>query len=312
MMLNSMLIVMLVGPAQAPERPRVRPAAMVLDLKGGVEIRPADGPPKAAALGDLLYPGESLAVPADGAATVAILGAGLQQALKPGSAATIGPKGCSPPEAVAATKAQKPAVARTMRNVRPATPEGRTAGVVSRHGAEAEPLAILPIDDSTVAADRPGLSWPAARGATSYRVKLRSGAGRELWKLETKGPHADFPADKPPLERGHVFRWEVTDQDFRPVAAGEFTVATDSERQQLEELKALTDSPDRADRLAVALAYRRLGAYAEAITAFERLAQESPAEPILGRALDELRRQAGRGKPPGPASTPKPKSSEGR
>ena len=47
-------------------------------------------------------------------------------------------------------------------------------------------------------------------------------------------------------------------------------MATESELTQLEELKGVTDSPDRADRLAAALAYRRLGASAEAIGAFDK------------------------------------------
>ena len=47
----------------ADQRPR--PAAMVLDLRGPVQIRPSQGGPRRAEVGDLLYPGERLAVPAD-------------------------------------------------------------------------------------------------------------------------------------------------------------------------------------------------------------------------------------------------------
>lgn len=299
MMLSAMIIVAMAG--QAPSEtardtsgPRARPAAMLMDVNGKVQVKSADGGPRAVALGNLLYPGETLIVPDDVAATVAILGLGVQETIKPGSSATIGAKGCAPPEAVLASRAQKPAVARTMKNVRPAGADGRKAGVVTRNAAEKAPPAVTPIDGSNETSDRPAIAWPAVKEARTYRVKLLSGGGSEPWRAETTEPHLDFPPGRPALHRGYVFRWEVTDQDFRPVAAGEFTVATESELKQLDELKGLDESGDRADRLAAALAYRRPAAYAEAIVAFERLARDLPGEPMIHQALEELHRQAGR------------------
>ena len=115
-----------------------------------------------------------------------------------------------------------------------------------------------------------------------------------MWRAETKGPRVAFPEDKGPLQPGYVYRWEVTDQDFRKVAEGEFTAATPSERSQLDELKALAESGDRADRRAVARSYRRLAAYADAITAYEGLVRESPGNPDDRKALADLYRLAGR------------------
>ena len=103
-----MLIVLILAPLALPPddapKPRPRPAAMLLDLTGKVEIRPVDGPPKVAEPGDLLYPGERLSVPTDGSATLSILGAGARETIKPGTEATVGPKGCTPPGSVAGSE----------------------------------------------------------------------------------------------------------------------------------------------------------------------------------------------------------------
>jgi tetratricopeptide (TPR) repeat protein len=108
------------------------------------------------------------------------------------------------------------------------------------------------------------------------------------------GPKLDYPAGREPLKRGYLYRWEVTDQDSRPVTSGQFLVATESELKQLEELRQLAASGDRADLLAAALSYRRLGCYAEAIAAFERLAKLAPDLGVYREELAELYRQAGR------------------
>jgi hypothetical protein len=273
--------------------PRPKPAAMVLDLKGRVELKAVGGEVRPTKVGDLLYAGERLVLPADGAATVAILGVGAQERLAGGSEATVGPRGCTPDSAVAERREQRPTVARTMKSVRAASGDGRKAVATLRSGND-EPPAITPIQGATVAADRPGLAWPSAKGAKGYRVKLISGAGRELWRAESTEPKLSYPAGKEALSLGYVYRWEVTDLDLHPVATGQFMVATESERKQMEELKSLAAGEDRADLLAAALSYRRLGCYAEATAAFERLARLAPDAAVYREELAELYRQAGR------------------
>ncbi len=292
MLLTVILACLALMPDEAPKS-KPRPAAMVIDLEGKVEIRPSGSPTRAAEVGDLLYPGECLAVPGGGSATLSILGAGARESIKPGTEATVGLKGCIPPESVASRKDQPRAVATTMKGLRPTPGDGRKAGVGFRGDPERS-LAITPISGTTVVVDRPSLAWPSEEKIETYRVKLLSGAGRELWKVETKVPRLDYPVGKEPLQAGFVYRWEVTDQDFRKVAHGEFTAATDSERMQLDELKPLASSGDRADRRSAALAYRRLAAYAEAIAVSEGLVRQSPADPTDRRALAGLYRLAGR------------------
>jgi hypothetical protein len=268
---------------------------MVVDLVGVVEIRPPDVAPVRARVGDLVYPGERLSVPENSSVVLAILRVGTREEVKPVREATVTPEGCAPPDAVARRKEHTKPIAATLKGLRAVSDDSRKAGVGFRSGPE-EPPAITPIFGATLANDRPAFTWPPVEGATTYRIKLLSGAGRELWRAETKEARSAFPEGKEPLQRGYVFRWEVTDQDFRPLASGEFSVATDSELKQLDELKALADSGDRADLLATALAYRRLGAYAEAIAIYERLAKQSPDETAYREALSELYRLAGRPK----------------
>jgi hypothetical protein len=155
-------------------------------------------------------------------------------------------------------------------------------------------LAITPIQGAMVGSDRPGFAWPPTNGAKGYLVRLVSAASRELWRAEATDPKLAYPAGQKALTRGYLYRWEVTDRESRPVLTGQFMVATESESKQLEELRPLAAGEDRADLLAAALSYRRLGCYAEAIAAYEQLAKFAPEEGVYRDELSELYRQAGR------------------
>ena len=275
--------------------PAERPAAMVLDLRGQVELVKPDGQSQPAKLGDLVYPGEILRVPSSGSATLAIMGAGAQEQLKPGTEATIKPGGCTPPESVAQRIEQKPAVAKALKSVKPAPGDGRKAAVSMREVSD-RPQAITPVDQSLLSSDRPDLAWPPMPEAKAYRVSMViEGSQRTLWVAETEAPKYAYPSGKPALERGKAYRWEVTTQDRRPVVAGRFLVASESELQQIEELHSLTSTPDRANLLLAALGYQRLGCYSEAIGIYEKLAKQDPHEPLYQEALAKLYRKAGRG-----------------
>jgi hypothetical protein len=271
----------------------VRPAAFVLDAGGRVELRPSWGLPTAATIGTMVYPDERLVVGAGGALKVSILAAGVTESIRSGVEVTVGQLGCLPAGAVLKREHRPACVAEAFKNLRPASDDVRRAGVGLRAGPD-DPKAMTPVSGATVATERPGLAWPEARGATAYRVKLLSGARRLLWQAKTRSASVDFPKDQPPLQRGHVFRWEVTDQDLRPVAAGEFTVATESECEQMDELKTLAAGRDRSQRLEAAMAYRRLGAFQEEMAIYEGLVAEFPDEPAYLRPLAELRRLSGR------------------
>jgi hypothetical protein len=272
---------------------------MVLDRTGRVEVRPADSPGAAQPVraGDLLYPGERIAVPAGGSAVLAVLGVGARERLKPGSEATVGPAGCAPPEAVLERAPQKPAVAASLKGVRPAAGDGRNAGVLFRGDDDLPdpPPPVTPLYGATVPTDRPSLAWRPFEGVARYRVRLLTASGRELWRAETDATRLPYPADKPGLRPGYVYDWEVADAaEARPLARSRLSVALESDRPKFDELKSLAAGDDRAGVLEAALGYARLHAWDEALSTYERLAKLAPDEPAFRRALADLYRRAGR------------------
>jgi hypothetical protein len=300
----------------APQR--AKPVALLLDAQGAVEVRSAGGTQRVRT-GDLLFPGDRLAVPRDGAATLAILGVGVREQIKPGAEATIGPEGCTPPGAVAWRKPQAPPVAKAMKGVKPVSTDGRRAGIGLRAGPGDAP-AIMPIFGALVATDRPELAWPPRKAAKSYRVRLFSPEREELWRADTTDTRLPYPESRRPLEPDNEYRWEVVARIDRRVAEGEsievyasvvvgrFTVATRFERAAIEELKALAAGRDRADRLEAALGLARMDAFAEAIAVYESLVAQAPEEPYYRQELAELRRRAGHADDaPTPSAEPNPK-----
>jgi formylglycine-generating enzyme required for sulfatase activity len=76
------------------------PAAMLLEVSGGVELRPRKGAAKQAARNLLLSPGDRLSLAADAHVRLVILSDLHQEWLAQGREATVGRKGCVPGEAV--------------------------------------------------------------------------------------------------------------------------------------------------------------------------------------------------------------------
>ena len=301
----------------APPQP-AKPAAMLVDARGVVEVRSA-GDARRVRIGDLLFPGDRLAVPRDGAATLAFLDIGVREEIRAGAEATIGEKGCTPPGGVARREPQAAPVAKAMKDVRPISTDGRKAGTSLRAGTGAAP-AIMPISGALIATDRPELAWPPREAASSYCIRLFSPGGRELWRADTTGTRLPYPEGRRPLEPDNEYRWDVVARIDRRVAEGEstevyaevvrgkFTVATRSERAAIEELKAIAAGRDRADRLGAAIGLARMDAVAEAIAAYESLVAQAPEEPYYRQELAGLRGRAGHAEvAPKPSAGAKPR-----
>jgi hypothetical protein len=289
---------------------------MVLDLKGKVDIRPAksqgDGSSQSAHPGSLLYPGERLVVPVDGSVTVAVLGLGVRQCLKPGSEATVGPAGCTPPESVLERIPQKIAVTSTLKRIRPAPNDSRNAGLLVR-GADSDlpdpAPAVTPMFGATVSSDRPSLAWQPINSTKRYRIRLKSAAGRELWHADTDLPRMTYPKDEEALKPGYVYDWEVADTEGRTLARSRLSVALEIQRPRFEELKVLAEGDDRAGVFEAALGYAHLHAWDEALATYEHLVKLAPDEPAHRRALAELLHHAGR---PDGAEAIEPSNRRGR
>jgi formylglycine-generating enzyme required for sulfatase activity len=76
------------------------PAAMVLEVSGGVELRPRKGAAKQAVPNVLLFLGDRLSLPAGAHVRLVVLADLHQEWLAPAREATVGRKGCVPAEAV--------------------------------------------------------------------------------------------------------------------------------------------------------------------------------------------------------------------
>jgi formylglycine-generating enzyme required for sulfatase activity len=76
------------------------PAAMLLEVGGGVELRPRKGAAKQAARNVLLFTGDRLSAAGDAHVRLVILSDLHQEWLAPGREATVGRQGCRPAEAV--------------------------------------------------------------------------------------------------------------------------------------------------------------------------------------------------------------------
>jgi formylglycine-generating enzyme required for sulfatase activity len=76
------------------------PAAMLLELRGGVELHPRKGAAKPAAHNVLLFPGDRLSLAADAQVRLVVLSDLHQEWLAQGGEMTVGRQGCVPAEAV--------------------------------------------------------------------------------------------------------------------------------------------------------------------------------------------------------------------
>jgi hypothetical protein len=280
--------------------PEPKPAAMVLAVRGAVEVRPVRGAPHPAAPKDLLYAADRLKVPAEGEVTLIYLGEGSRERVKPGAEVMIGAAGGAPAGSVERLKPVPPAVSDALRVVRPVAGGGRIAAASFRSdagGAERRP-GLTPIDGASVLTDRPALAWPPppppAPGVEAYRVALRiGGSNRLLWSATTPEPRLAYPDDQRPLRRGRSYSWTVSDPKGATIAEGHFSVVTEEEFQSLAEVGTMARSTDPGDLLLAAMAFEAHGVCDAALAAYERLIAQSPDEPTFRAARDELRARAG-------------------
>src|SRR5438128_575422 len=76
------------------------PAAMVLEVKGKVQLQPAKGMSKALAVMDMLYAGDQLRPNASSEALLVFLADGHHERLQTKGPVTISRNGCTPPDGI--------------------------------------------------------------------------------------------------------------------------------------------------------------------------------------------------------------------
>lgn len=273
------------------------PVAMVLTTKGTVSLERGMAKSQPLRAMDLVRSGDRIAA-TDGEAVLVFLDDGRRERLKPKSLATVSEKGCTPASAVERQEGLKVSAAH-LASLRDLARSGRAGVGVLRGDPPALPQVVTPMYGATVLTDRPPLSWPAAEKSESYRVELFSGDGkRVLWRATTKEPHLTYPEKEMALKRGSKCLWRVAakrgeDKEER-IVDSKFSLATETEADELAEMKTLVMSKAPADWLLAAAAYEAHGVYDQALVLYEKLAEKSPQEANYQVALASYYDRAGR------------------
>jgi hypothetical protein len=297
-----MLALLLEAALLLPAAEPAPPVAMVLTTKRAVTLERGGDKPRHVGAMDLLGPGDRVRVPDGGEALLVFLGDGHRERLRKKGDVTVNETGCAPAGAVERLEGPR-LPADSLRGLREMAVSGRGAVGVPRGEAAPTPQVVTPMFGATVLSDRPSLSWPAASGATGYRVELLSGAEgqdeRVLWKAETKEPRLDYAAKEKPLRPGLKYRWRVAallgdEKEERVVDNSKFLVATKREMEALAKVRPLASSKDPDDLVLAAATYEAYGAYGEALALYEKLAARFPDEANFQAALANYNERAGR------------------
>ena len=156
----------------------------------------------------------------------------------------------------------------------------RTQGAVRLRASRG----VLPTSGSVVTSNRPVLSWPALTGQSDYELRIADGNGdaEQVYRVSATRWQPD---EKQALAWGHAYRWRVKAAETEAVGvSGNFTVISDSERDQLAQLLP-AGSASFAERVVYAKTLEHLGARDEAKTVWQALSAERPDNSVLKEYL---------------------------
>lgn len=239
------------------------PAALVVQLEGGADIR-RDGATSAAAIGSQLLAGDEV-LPASGARAVLIMRTGAQQIVTEPTTVTV------PTGSGSSTIFDR---ARQML-AQAASAEARNAG--GRQGMirpiPGEPVIVKPRNGLTVTSTHPTFEWMPVDGAENYTVQIRKLEGRARpMRFQVDGAHSwTLPAEQDGLEHGATYAWTVAPRPGRPTPEQQFSVldATEAESldARLEEISTLGLDPHGDGLFLTAMIYREMDLFYEARSA---------------------------------------------
>ena len=276
-----------------------RPVARVLEVKGKVTIERSKDSVRPAQVYGTVYAGEKLIVAEKSYAVLGFREDGHLERLKPGGTVTVAASGCEPKtavEPVAVPKPLKPATDGAVRQLRPVTQGGVT---IVRAGGDEKPLPprVSPIVGSTVISRRPTFAWPPVTKAARYQVIVYSG-GERVWSGTTEKTQLAYGAPAK-LRASFAYHWEVLatleDDNVKRFCEGEFTVATQQQRDVAADLEKLAADPQVPYLTLAAAWYHENGLIAEALALDQRLAKLLPESVPVQAALADLYTRAGRG-----------------
>jgi hypothetical protein len=274
MLLLTLLTALFFTGDQQPE-----PMAMVLSVQGESKLR----------LLDLLRAGESVAVPARGGVRLVFLADGHTETLQAGATVKITREGGTPAETVKRETTRLPEG--QLDGLRSLAASARS-GVSRVRDLQSSPPPLSPIQGSTVLGDRPRFVWKAVPDVPEYEVRLFHGdpdrPGNLVWSERVREASVGFPKEKPALERGETYTWQVFSRGGDGVAGGKFAVATKEKARDFEPVQKLSESNEVSDKLLAAMLFEAGGVYDESHQVLQNLAQKLPGEPwvLLASARD--------------------------
>jgi hypothetical protein len=274
--------------------------AMVLTTKGDITLEQESAKPRRLGAGEMLRPGDRLRAGSGAEAVLIFWEEARQERLKPKAQATVGAKGCTPPDSVERVKGKKLPAAQ-LDGLRHLAPSGRRAGSdLRRDRLPAMPQQVTPIYDAAVLTNRPTLTWQPVDKAERYRVELWSGNGqRRIWRATTTEARLEYPPKESALKPGTAYLWRVRaqkgeDEDLGQVVDSKFSTVTKPEGEELAALTPLVAGGDVADLLLAAVAYEDHGVYGEALAVYEKLVAKQPEEANYLLALANYYERGGR------------------
>jgi hypothetical protein len=279
---------------QAPIQPA--PAAMVLEVKGKVDLQPAKGTARALAVMDLLYLGDQLRSNAGAQAVLVFMGDSHQEQVQAKEPVSVGRSGCTPPDRVLLVKKPGPEKKLVLEGLKELSRSSWGATRITRSPTEPKP-AVVTFTGTSVLMDRPSFCWPADEKAKSYLVELFTATGRLLWQATTTMPTLSYPEGKKPLTPNRLYTWHVLSDygnERKPLAGGDFFFVSAAKASALQALEHGANSSNIPDVLLAAMTYECQGVYEEALRLYERLCELAPQESAYHAARAALYEQAGR------------------
>jgi hypothetical protein len=262
-----LIVAVMLLPA-ANDEPEV--VAMVLKVQGDVKLRRMD----------LLRAGADVHVPAAGSLRLVFLADGHREELMPGATVKITPSGGTPAVAVKCEKTKLPAS--QLDGLRALAASAR-AGVSRVRDVGAPSLPDTPIAESIILSDRPDFAWIPLGGVKPFEVRLFLGETvlqeKLVWSARAAQENMEYPKDRPTLERGEIYTWTVTVPEEGVITKGTFTVATKDQVDDFVQVRKLSRSPEKSDRLLAAILFESGKVYGRSHQIFESLAKEMPTEP---------------------------------
>lgn len=274
----------------APLAAQGDPAALIVRVRGDVEVIHGDAPPTPASVGERMFAGDAV-VPADGASAVLITSGGAQQVVT--ERTTV-----AEPRASAATDIFARAVQTLTQAANTSTSTGGRQGMIRPIPGQTALLA--PRNDLTVASGRPTFRWTATPGRRYDLMLRRVQGGRPMLFEVGTDTTWTLPDDLDDLDAGAEYQWTVfvggrrggramQPQNFRVIGLAESVELAD----YLDQIAVFGLDPRSDGLFLTVVAYRDMGLFYEARDALEGVERDGSLGWELYRLKGEILAELG-------------------